>query len=347
MEFFQCKSCKQMRTRWDFYIDKRNKNGIKKTCKDCIRKHRKNRNIRNSAETVETIEKNRNDVEKNRNDVETSSQNVESKIVFKNFKKPKIETNTHYIEFDDDSDNNEPILDPMQITTRQKYPGTYPFFHIEQEWEPVKHYSMVIDASRGSGKTAFIKAHFEFWKTKYDIILFFCQNPQSEHYDWLDDSYKDKWMFLQWQPEILVILEKFQNATKNALRILIIGDDIMDRSNKYSDSLRQTYLRGRNIGVSVILAGQSPMLFDPDIRGNSDFYMSGDHYGPELKEKAIRTFLLGAVPLPEELKFKNRSAKFAWLSDWLDANTADHWFIVINYRTRKIMEYNRDWKDKL
>lgn len=324
MDFFLCKTCKEMKPRDEFYVDKKRKFYIKSDCKECMKKKIKKR-IKKKDSFEEKLE----NYARKRRKIEEEKEKQEKK---ENQGKSNNET-------------QDPITEEEENSyQRKKIPGTYPFFRIEEEWEPLKNYSVIIDASRGSGKTALIRALFPYWKGIYDIILFFCQNPQSRHYDWLPDDYKEKWVFSQWNPEIIKILEKFQIETKNALRILIIGDDIVSAANKASETLRQVFLRGRNINMSIVIATQTPMLIEKNSRGNTDIYIAGEHHGPELKESAIRTFISGCVPLPEELQFKNRSAKYHYLSNWLDQNTSEHWFIVINYNKRdKIMEWNRDY----
>lgn len=343
MEFFKCKRCGVLKTRQDFYRDHRSANGFKKICKSCVLYHQKIMNKKKKMKKIEVPPSYCLEQEDIKGDPDSFLSNpIDSSV---EAKRKREEESTNLLPNDDDPKSNKiPKID----TADENQPITksdLPFFKIEQEWEPVKQYAVVLDGSRDSGKTTLLRHHFQFWKSKYDIILFFCQNPQSVHYDWLDEDFKSKWMFLKWEPAIVKILERFQNETKNALRILLIGDDIMDRSNKFSDALRQTYLRGRNIGMSVILSGQSPMLFEPDIRGNCDFYIAGDHHGPEMKEKALRTFISGYVTLPEEIKMRNKTVRYNWCAQWLEDHTKDHWFVIVNYRKKTVLCWNRDFKE--
>jgi len=187
-----------MKIRDEFYVDKKRKFYIKSECKDCMKKK-----IKKKIKKKDSFEEKLENYARKRRKIEEEKEKQEKK---ENQGKSNNET-------------QDPITEEENFYQRKKIPGTYPFFRIEEEWEPLKNYSVIIDASRGSGKTALIKALFPYWKGMYDIILFFCQNPQSRHYDWLPEDYKEKWVFSQWNPTIIKLLEKFQIETKNALKI--------------------------------------------------------------------------------------------------------------------------------
>lgn len=318
----------------NFYADTKSKYGFKRNCKKCFlkRKHdlmdQSREKKKNKKPKMEII-----DIPEIREKIEPSVPRPEKQPmkIEENTKKGNISTTTNTVQVH----QNNGISKAVQLD--------YPKFEISQEWKPETEYACVMTATRGSGKTAFLAHHYNYWLSIYDAVFLFCFNPQSKHYDWLDPDYRDQWVFEDWVPEVAQELEKLQKGTKNAFNFLFIFDDCGNNVIKANENLRQLYLRGRNIRISVLISTQTPMLIEKNCRGNTDFYIGGHHRGPELKETVIRTFVNGEVPLPSELFGHKRSVKQDYYNRWLDENTKDHWFLVINYTAdNKVMKWNRD-----
>lgn len=152
------------------------------------------------------------------------------------------------------------------------------------EWQPSfpndEHFAMTIIAPRRTGKSYFIRHIFneQDFNRKFDLHVVFSQSLSNQiSVDFYADFVPGSYMFDDATviPEVMKRLFDLQKETMRKtgkyLSILIIFDDMLSVKQKYSDEILQVYIRGRNIGMSIIMTSQTPALLSKDWRTNSDY----------------------------------------------------------------------------
>lgn len=197
-------------------------------------------------------------------------------------------------------------------------------------------YSMILCAIRRSGKTTLIKNElFDLLKSNHDIVIFLSNSIHNSIYDFANCL-----RFKDYYPGLIDDIMKFQEETKNSLRIALIMDDLVSYSKKNDDSLMQLFVRGRNVNITVVTSSQSTTLVNKNNRGNSDFVIIGNNPSAEFRETIIKSFLLGAVPLPENVRTVNN--RMDYLHKFINHFTKDHGFIIMDNINHKVYQFKCD-----
>ena len=143
----QCTKCKRQLSSDDFYTDKTRKDGLKKICKECIR-----------------------------GNMRTGSQKASAPLPEKGAPQPPkaIQAAKHYHPY-------APVA-AESLTGDFEVETDYPEFDWDEKLEPDQHYSIVDIAPRNSGKSTYVKWTYPFFRSRFDVIIFFCQSQRAQIY---------------------------------------------------------------------------------------------------------------------------------------------------------------------
>jgi len=236
-------------------------------------------------------------------------------------------------------DKSSIVVDDMDVEIDEDWIiPSYPQFEIEKVLEKGKHYSMVMVASRNSGKTTLYSYYHEFFKKMFDIILIFCNSLQAEIYKFLTPDEK-QFAFDTYVPAVLRDMEKVQKQTKNAFHILNVFDDCVNLTdNKNSDDILQLFSRGRNKNNSVLFSAQSPMFMNKNSRPNTDILFILNLRTASMMNAVIDQFLYNVIPTPKSANTK--TLKYAYYHKLIKEKTKDHGVLVIDFlNDEKIYEF--------
>lgn len=297
----KCSICNESKATIDFYKDKKQPLGLRSACKECDKKRKK------ENKQKKTLKRER------ESEIEHDSKKLKSET--------SEQTLTETAESSEDLRDQEGTF---QVETN------YPEFPWQEKFEPGKHYSTFITASRNSGKTTMLKHLWPFFKSRFDIIIFFTNSLQAAIYKEFLDTEDRKTAFTMYHPGILKDLDVLQKLTENALHIAIFFDDCSDLSFvKNSDDILQLFIRGRNKNHSIFYSTQSPIFINRNCRANTDFLLMMRCRTPAMKETVIKEFLYDIVPVPKVITKK--SDKFKYYSDWITKNTLDRRMVILDY----------------
>lgn len=138
----------------------------------------------------------------------------------------------------------------------------------------IKPFAMVISASRNTGKShlfrdIYKRCFHERGGSKFDVQIVFSNSLANGWYQSFIDT---ELMFDTYDPEILKIHEKEVDTFKEKHgwypNSLVIFDDCIGNSVKYSDQITQLFTRGRHKGISICFITQSPVLIQTTWRAN-------------------------------------------------------------------------------
>jgi hypothetical protein len=174
------------------------------------------------------------------------------------------------------------------------------------KWKPVfkkgDYFSMVITASRNSGKTYLIKHLLDKYLIKqYDIIIFVSDSPDTVE----EFEHITKAIFLTSMN--FSIINKISNANKEReepLRTLLIYDDKIGNETKYDDNLMQLFTRGRHLNLSIIFASQAKKLMDNSWLNNSDYIVLLKQNSAQQKRVILENVLMGTIDMEDEKEEK-------------------------------------------
>lgn len=203
-------------------------------------------------------------------------------------------------------------------------------FNIEENFPFDQHHSVAIVGSRNAGKTTLMKSLWPFFKKKFDFIIVFCNNPQAEIYEFMDEKDR-RFVFDIFHPNILEQISEFQKKSGNLFDIGVFFDDCSStRGNKFDDAIQQLYIRGRNMKCTVLFSTQSPSFIAKDNRANIDYLFLLKTRTVEMKNVVAERFLNGIVPIPPEIKGKQN--KLDYINRWASDHTDNNEIIVVDFR---------------
>lgn len=204
-----------------------------------------------------------------------------------------------------------------------------PEFDFNKKMEDDQCYSIIFAAVRRSGKTTLIKHYYHKLLKDYDIVLFLSNSIHNQMYSFVKEP-----KFNDFHPEMFEDLMAFQEETGNLFRICVIMDDLVSYRKKNDDSLLQSFCRGRNVNMTIIVSSQSTTLINKNNRGNSDFVFIGNNPSSEFRDTVIKAFLLGLVKPPKSIATK--TSREDYLHKYILHHTANHGFIVLDNIEHKI-----------
>lgn len=301
----QCTSCKVVKGHEEFYKDKNQLQGIRSSCIDCEKiKRKESRKLKMMRKASEM------------NDQPIAPKELRNMEITVN---PQIQAEQSLV--------SHTLHGDFPIDTN------YPVFNFEEKYEKGKHFSTCVFGSRNSGKSTLLKHVWPFYKTRYDILVFYCNTLRAEIYkDFLTEDDRLT-AFDLYNPTVIKILDRYQKLTENSLDIGIYFDDCSDLSfTKNSDDILQLYITGRNKNMSIYYSSQSPMFINRNSRANTDYLFLLTCRTPQMKETVIEQFIYNVIPTavgPNGMRTKGD--KMTYYSDWLAVNTLDRNIIVIDY----------------
>lgn len=185
------------------------------------------------------------------------------------------------------------------------------------------NFSMVLTASRRSGKTTLLRYLYPKWEKIFDIIFVYSYSIHNEAYAFVKEP-----KFDSYNPDSIKDIFKFQKKTSNKFRILIIFDDLVSKSVKDDDSILQAYIRGRNSNISIVISTQIFKLIAKNNRGNLDYLFCGKTNMSENRLTLIENVFMNSVKMPDVIK--NKTQKIEFLDRWLIEHTTDFHFVVVD-----------------
>jgi hypothetical protein len=210
-----------------------------------------------------------------------------------------------------------------------------PPFDINSLLKPAEkdNFSMILTASRRSGKTTLLSYLYPLWQQHFDIVVTFSYSIHNKTYNFVQEP-----KFDNYYPDALKDIFKLQRKTSNRLKILIIFDDLVSSKVKDDDDILQAYIRGRNSNISIVISTQILTLISRKNRGNSDFIFIGKTNSSENRLTLIESLLMNAVKTPETIR--NKTQKLQFLDKWLMNHTEDYNFIVMDCYNDKESLFN-------
>lgn len=185
-----------------------------------------------------------------------------------------------------------------------------------QKWKPKfkrgTHFSMLVIASRGSGKSYSVKYLLEYeLRDKFDSFIVFCQSPDDL------EEYKEilpgRLFFQDYNPDVINKIIEI-NTDRRAkgepmIETLFLFDDQISYKMKYDDDLLQVFSRGRHAGVSIIFITQSHTYASTAWRNNSTYIILLRQNSRQTRDNVNKNILTGSIDVPEEAnetKYYNR-----------------------------------------
>jgi hypothetical protein len=162
------------------------------------------------------------------------------------------------------------------------------------------YFTMIILASRNSGKTYLIK-HLcrDYIRSKYDLFLVISDSDDTEadigpvlpperttFLSDMDYGYIDK--FKKNNAEL-------KKQKKQPLSLLIIFDDKISTKQANSDDLLQRFTRGRHENLSVIFSTQAKKFANTAFYNNSDYVIVLKANSTQQKNNIVENILSGTV----------------------------------------------------
>lgn len=148
---------------------------------------------------------------------------------------------------------------------------------------PAPSFRWLMVAPTRTGKTTLIINILESYQHVFDDIYIFSNTLKSDR-NWrevLNDEFVETHCFDTYSEEKLKeicgkAIEEIDSkdfAKKKFKQILIIGDDIIDQlTNRHAPKFAEIcFLRGRHVGISMLLTSQNYMLFPKTMRLNCEF----------------------------------------------------------------------------
>lgn len=188
--------------------------------------------------------------------------------------------------------------------------------------------SILMVGSGRSGKTTALKYIIDNYMKKHVGVIF--SNSSKAH------AYKEmKYPLLPlsnaYIPELVNAAYRINKETQNYYPFLFVLDDVpLARNDK---ELMKTTTIYRNSGVSLIHCAQSPNMISPTCRSNYTFFMIFHNNSSEQAENCAKFFLRGRLPHNWTMNMKVA---------WLQKQTENHFFILINNWTGEIMRCKID-----
>ena len=188
--------------------------------------------------------------------------------------------------------------------------------------------SILMVGSGRSGKTTALKYIIDNYMKKHLGVIF---SNSSKAHAYREMKYPLLPLSNAYIPELVNAAYRINKETQNLYPWLFVLDDVpLARNDK---ELMKTTTIYRNSGISLIHCAQSPNMISPTCRSNYTFFMLFHNNSSEQAENACKFFLRGR--LPNRMTMNEKVA-------WLQKNTEDHHFILINNWTGEIMRCKID-----
>jgi len=201
-------------------------------------------------------------------------------------------------------------------------------FHLEMPPVETGGCSILMVGSGRSGKTTALKYIIDKYMKKHCGVIF---SNSSKAHAYKDFHYPLLPMSAAYIPELVNCAYRINKETKNHYPFLFVLDDVpLARNDK---ELMKTTTIYRNSGISLIHCAQSPNMISPTCRSNYTFFMLFHNNSSEQAENSCKFFLRGV--LPSSWKMNDKVA-------WLQKQTEDHHFILINNWTGEVMRCKID-----
>lgn len=314
MQSKECSLCKKPKALTSYYKDKHQPLGVRSACKEC-----------EAVKRAET--KKRKNLIDQTSLPEAKRQKLEEPVNVKGEQPSKQEKVNDAMQL-----SEGPIPEHVCHTLHGDVPieTSYPPFDFESCFEKGKHYSVSVIGSRNSGKSTLLVHTWPFYKSRYDLMILFCNTLNADIYNEMLTEQDRELAFDEFTPQILRDLTLFNKLTKNSIHIGFYFDDCSDMSfTKNNNDILQLYITGRNKNMSVYYSTQSAMFINRNSRENTDFCFLLRCRTPQMKETVIEQYVQGIIPVPAGIKSK--SDKQTYYSDWLTVNTVDRQIVVIDF----------------
>jgi len=201
-------------------------------------------------------------------------------------------------------------------------------FHLDLPPAETGGASILMIASTRAGKTTLLKYIMKNYFGQHFGVLFSESAKSPAYQDFKDKNFPKSSCFI---PELIQDAYKINKETKIHYPFLFLLDDCpLVRGDKQMLKLTTIY---RNSGISLIHCAQSPNMISPTCRSNYTFFMLFHNNSSEQAENACKFFLRGR--LPNKWTMNQKVA-------WLQKQTEDHHFILINNWTGEIMRCKID-----
>jgi len=195
-------------------------------------------------------------------------------------------------------------------------------FHLEMPPVETGGCSILMCGSGRSGKTTALKHIIDNYFKKHCGVIF---SNSSKAHAYREMKYPLLPLSNAYIPELVNTAYRINKETQNHYPFLFVLDDVpLARNDK---ELMKTTTIYRNSGISLIHCAQSPNMISPTCRSNYTFFMLFHNNSSEQAENACKFFLRGR--LPNKMTMNEKVA-------WLQKNTEDHHFLLINNWTGEI-----------
>ena len=178
-------------------------------------------------------------------------------------------------------------------------------------WKPEfkrgKNFSMLILASRGSGKSYLCRYLLEYHlRDKFDsFIVFSDSEDELENYR---EILPGRLFFDDFYPEMVEAVVKKnkerQQIGKPLFQTLVLFDDKISNKMRYDDQILQLFTRGRHVGISIIFISQSHVFANTTWRNNSDTIIILKQNARQAREAINDNILIGSLDAPEDANEK-------------------------------------------
>ena len=207
----------------------------------------------------------------------------------------------------------------------------------EPNFNPDQNFSMAIVASRRSGKTTLLKSlmknHIE---KSFDQIVLISNTLSNEIYDDFAPEHKLTRLSVFNNDVIQGLITMQQEEGEDSEKVLVVIDDCVGNSVKYSSGLLKLFCVSRNLNMSIIYSVQDSTCLLPSHRENLDFLIiMRIKTFPKIKH-IIDTFLIGNL---ESDEIKTNKEEFEVWHKLIKTICVDHRAIVVDYIDDKMLKF--------
>jgi hypothetical protein len=174
------------------------------------------------------------------------------------------------------------------------------------KWKPDfkrgKNFSMLILASRGSGKS-YLTQYLLTYHLRDKFDLFVVISESEDELEKYREILPGKLFFDDFNPDLIQNLIRInkdrQRKSQPIYETLIVFDDKISNKLKYSDELLQLFTRGRHVGISIIFISQSHSYANAAWRNNSDTIIMLKQNSRQARVAITENVMMGALDVPE------------------------------------------------
>lgn len=226
-----------------------------------------------------------------------------------------------------------------------------------KEWDSIEKlknnfFSIICFASRKSGKSELIKCIYEQcnFGDEYDhvIVMSECMDTLDFFSNFVHGNLFFNEFSSNYIQNIISQSEKLE-FENNKKKFLLIIDDVVGNTIKYSEVMQRIYAVGRHYRISCILICQKLTLINTAVRNNSDLILIGRSKTAQEKKSIIENLLDGVID-KNDIKNYGMSTKDEFYNTLLKEHTSDYNFIVLDFLDQKNIEFDevvKTYKAKL